>query len=114
MANGRPALLESEGQFVRRVLIVAGIAALAALLWLLSEILLLVFASALLAVILRSVAALSSTCRRETELVFGGCGAVDREAHGRSDLPIRSAAAGAAGSADIPASGGGADGRPLF
>ena len=60
MANGRPALLESEGQFVRRVLIVAGIAALAALLWLLSEILLLVFASALLAVILRSVAALSS------------------------------------------------------
>jgi len=30
MANGRPALLESEGQFVRRVLIVAGIAALAA------------------------------------------------------------------------------------
>ena len=52
--------MESEGQFVRRVLIVAGIAALAALLWLLSEILLLVFASALLAVILRSVAALSS------------------------------------------------------
>ena len=29
--------MESEGQFVRRVLIVAGIAALAALLWLLSD-----------------------------------------------------------------------------
>ena len=60
MANGRPALPDSDGQFVRRVLIVAGIAALAALLWMLSEILLLVFASALLAVILRSVAALFS------------------------------------------------------
>lgn len=60
MANGRPALPGSDGQFVRRVLIVGGIAALAALLWMLSEILLLVFASALLAVILRSVAALFS------------------------------------------------------
>ena len=60
MANGRPALSGSDGQFVRRVLIVAGIAALAALLWMLSEILLLVFASALLAVILRSVAGLFS------------------------------------------------------
>ena len=56
----RPALPESDGQFARRVLILAGIAALAALLWMLSEILLLVFASALLAVILRSVAALFS------------------------------------------------------
>jgi predicted PurR-regulated permease PerM len=64
MANGRPALLDSDGQFVRRVLIVVGIAALAALLWMLSEILLVVFASALLAVILRAVAALFSAHAR--------------------------------------------------
>jgi predicted PurR-regulated permease PerM len=60
MAKGRPVLPGSDGQFVRRVLIVAGIAALAALIWMLSEILLLVFASALLAVILRAVAGLFS------------------------------------------------------
>jgi predicted PurR-regulated permease PerM len=60
--------MESEGQFVRRVLIVAGIAALAALLWLLSEILLLVFASALLAVILRSVAACMSQSAAPTSV----------------------------------------------
>jgi predicted PurR-regulated permease PerM len=51
------ALAADERQFVRRVLIVAGIAALAAVLWVLSEIFLLVFGSVLLAVILRSVAA---------------------------------------------------------
>jgi predicted PurR-regulated permease PerM len=58
--KARPVVLDSDGQFVRRVLIVAGIAALAAALWTLSEIFLLVFASVLLAVILRSVAALFS------------------------------------------------------
>src|SRR6267142_6573200 len=46
----------SEGQFVRRVLIVAGVVALAALVWALSEIFLLVFGSVLLAVILRFIA----------------------------------------------------------
>ena len=46
----------SEGRFVRRVLIVAAIAAFAALLWALSELLLLVFGSVLLAVILRFIA----------------------------------------------------------
>jgi hypothetical protein len=51
MANARAALRDSDGQFVRRVLIVGGIAALAALLWMLSEILLVVFASALLAAV---------------------------------------------------------------
>jgi predicted PurR-regulated permease PerM len=45
-----------EGQFVRRVLVVAGVAALVALIWALSEIFLLVFGSVLLAVILRFVA----------------------------------------------------------
>ena len=47
----------SNGQFARRVLIVAGVAALAALIWALSEIFLLVFGSVLLAVVLRSAAA---------------------------------------------------------
>jgi predicted PurR-regulated permease PerM len=50
----------SEEKFVRRVLIVAGIAALTALLWMLSGILLLVFASVLLAVMLRTVASFFS------------------------------------------------------
>jgi hypothetical protein len=45
-----------EGQFVRRVLVVAGVVALGALIWALSEIFLLVFGSVLLAVILRFVA----------------------------------------------------------
>lgn len=51
----------SEVMFIRRVLIVAGIAALAALLWMLSDILLLVFASVLLAVMLRTIASFVST-----------------------------------------------------
>ena len=50
----------SEVKFVRRVLIVAGVAALTAMLWMLSDILLLVFASVLLAVILRTVASFFS------------------------------------------------------
>ena len=50
----------SEEKFVRRVLIVAGVAALPALLWMLSGILLLVFASVLLAVMLRTVASFFS------------------------------------------------------
>src|SRR6202521_5618512 len=65
----------SEGQFVRRVLIVAGVLALAALLWALSEILLLVFGSVLLAVLLRSVAALFSALtgmRNNLSLIFAG------------------------------------------
>src|SRR4029077_13805312 len=47
----------SDGQFVRRALIVAGVVALSALVWALSEIFLLVFGSVLLAVILRFAAA---------------------------------------------------------
>src|ERR1700682_1948824 len=50
----------SEVNFVHQVLIVAGIAALAALLWMLSDILLLVFASVLFAVMLRTVASFFS------------------------------------------------------
>jgi len=50
----------SDVVFVRRVLIVVAIGALAATLWLLSEILLLAFGSILLAVALRSVAAMLS------------------------------------------------------
>ena len=50
----------SEEKFVRRVLIVAGVAELPALLWMLSGILLLVFASVLLAVMLRTVASFFS------------------------------------------------------
>src|ERR1700694_5113580 len=46
----------ADGRFVRRVLIVAGVVAMAALFWALSEIFLLVFGSVLLAVILRFVA----------------------------------------------------------
>ena len=49
-----------NGVFVRRVLIVLAIAACAALVWILSDIILLVFASVLLAVVLRSVAAFLS------------------------------------------------------
>jgi predicted PurR-regulated permease PerM len=47
----------SDGQFVRRALIVAGVVALSALVWALSEIFLLVFGSVLLAVVLRFAAA---------------------------------------------------------
>ena len=44
-----------EAHFLHKVLIIAAVAALAASLWVLSDILLLVFASVLLAVILRFV-----------------------------------------------------------
>src|ERR1700687_5596999 len=65
----------SEGQFVRRVLIVAGVVALAALVWALSEIFLLVFGSVLLAVILRFIAAVFAAhtgMRRNWSLVVAG------------------------------------------
>jgi predicted PurR-regulated permease PerM len=65
----------AERQFVRRVLMVAGIAALAAVLWALSEIFLLVFGSVLLAVILRSVAAafaISTGMRTSWSLIMAG------------------------------------------
>lgn len=67
--------LGSEAQFVRRVLIVAGIVALAALLWALSEIFLLVFGSVLLAVILRLVAtsvAAHTGMRTSLSLILAG------------------------------------------
>jgi predicted PurR-regulated permease PerM len=65
----------SEVKFVRRVLIVAGISALAALLWMLSDILLLVFASVLFAVMLRTVASFFSVhtgLRERTSLLIAG------------------------------------------
>jgi predicted PurR-regulated permease PerM len=46
----------SDWAFVRRVLIVAGIAALAAMIWMLSDIILLLFGSVLIAVMLRAIA----------------------------------------------------------
>src|ERR1700704_5781252 len=65
----------SEGQFVHRVLIVAGVVALAALVWALSEIFLLVFGSVLLAVILRFIAAVFAAhtgMRRNWSLAVAG------------------------------------------
>jgi predicted PurR-regulated permease PerM len=65
----------SEVQFVRRVLIVVGIVALAALLWALSEIFLLVFGSVLLAVSLRFVATLFAAhtgMRKNLSLILAG------------------------------------------
>jgi predicted PurR-regulated permease PerM len=65
----------SEGQYVRRVLIVAAIAAFAGLLWALSELLLLVFGSVLLAVILRFIAdtlAARTGMRRDWSLLVAG------------------------------------------
>src|SRR5215467_5126027 len=46
----------TDGQFVRRAFFVALVAALFAVLWALSEILLLIFAAVLLAVVLRAIA----------------------------------------------------------
>jgi predicted PurR-regulated permease PerM len=65
----------SEGRFVRRVLIVAAIAAFAWLLWALSELLLLVFGSVLLAVILRFIAetfAARTGMRKDWSLLVAG------------------------------------------
>jgi len=56
--TGGGALSISDSAFVRRVLIVLAIGTCAALVWLLTEVLLLVFAAVLVAVILRAVAAL--------------------------------------------------------
>ena len=69
----------SEVQFVRRVLIVVGIVALAALLWALSEIFLLVFGSVLLAVSLRFVATLFAAhtgMRKNLSLILAGAAIV--------------------------------------
>jgi predicted PurR-regulated permease PerM len=60
---------------VRRVLIVAGVVALSALVWALSEIFLLVFGSVLLAVILRRIAAVFAAhtgMRRNWSLILAG------------------------------------------
>src|ERR1700694_214760 len=65
----------ADGRFVRRVLIVAGVVAMAALFWALSEIFLLVFGSVLLAVILRFVAevfAAHSGMSKNWSLVIAG------------------------------------------
>ncbi len=70
-----PTERSAEGQFVRRVLIVAGITAFAALLWVLSELVLLVFGSVLLAVILRFIAetfAARTGMRKDWSLLVAG------------------------------------------
>ena len=52
--NDKTALSDSEDRFVRKVLLVFALAALAALLWVLSDLLLLVFSAVIVAVVLRA------------------------------------------------------------
>jgi predicted PurR-regulated permease PerM len=74
-SSSSPQQPNAEGLFVRRVLIVAAVGALGALLWALSEIFLLVFGSVLLAVILRFVAeffAAHTGMRKDWSLLVAG------------------------------------------
>jgi predicted PurR-regulated permease PerM len=74
-STSSPQQPNAEGQFVRRVLIVAAVGGLGVLLWALSEIFLLVFGSVLLAVMLRFVADVFAAhigMRRDWSLLVAG------------------------------------------